>query len=145
MKAKNKTFKILVATLLSAVMLLGSSIGVAAADNRDDEIMPLWTSISTIELDIAFSEDLGNALGAATKQSTASAIEGTLVLYKWVDNDWEYVNEWYNYRARGTLIVSGDFTAEPGVTYKAEFTVTAYTGGVGETETVECSKTCPSN
>ena len=145
MKAKNKTFKILVATLLSAVMLLGSSIGVAAADNRDDEIMPLWTSISSISLDIAFSGDLGNALGLAYKQSTASAIEGTLVLYKWVDNDWEYVDEWYNYRTRGTLIVSGDFTAEPGVTYKAEFTVTAYTGGVGETETVECSKTCPSN
>ncbi|MBR7151127.1 MAG: hypothetical protein IKD02_02135 [Clostridia bacterium] len=145
MKTKNKTIKVLVATLLSVVMLFGASIGVVAADNRDDGIMPLWTSISTIELDVAFSGDLGNALGAATKQSTASAIEGTLVLYKWVDNDWEYVDEWYNYRTRGTLIVSGDFTAEPGVTYKAEFTVTAYTGSVGETETVEYSNTCPSN
>ena len=47
----------------------------------------------------------------------------------------------YAQKAVGTLIVTAEFTAEPGATYKAVFEVTAYTGNAAETETVECIET----
>ena len=48
-----------------------------------------------------------------------------------------------SHRTRGTLAVSGEFSCESGVTYKAEFVVTVYTGTFAETETTEISKRCP--
>jgi hypothetical protein len=92
---------------------------------------------------MSFDGNDGNVSGLASKQSTATTIEGTIYLYKLVDNDWVYVNEWYKGHPRGTLAISGDFACESGVTYKAVFVVTAYTDNIPESETVEYIEQCP--
>lgn len=112
------------------------SIGVNA-------ISPRWISIYSIDLCIGFDGTLGNVSAVVTKQSTATSVEGTVTLYELVDDEWSYVGEWYNSKSRGTLVVSGDFACQSGVTYKAVLVVTAYTGTTPETETVEYIDECP--
>ncbi len=137
----SKNAKKVVSRILSVSLLLCMAISILSISAF--AVTPRWVSINSIDLNIAFNGERGNALGSASKQSTANKIEGPLTLYELVDGEWEYIDEWYNSRTRGTLAVSGDFTCESGVTYKAVFVVTAYTGTASETETVEYIDTCP--
>ena len=140
-----KSVKTVISLVLVSVMALCFSVNIFAIDDQVQYVTPRWTSIYHIDLDLGFSGTTGTFLAAASKQSTANLIEGTVYLYKWVNNDWQYINEWYKSKAVGTLGIGADFTAERGVTYKVVFEVTAYTNGVPETETVEYSETCPRN
>ncbi len=136
-KFSKKYVRICLATVL-LISCLASVCGIYAA-----AVTPRWVSILSMEVDMVFDGNEGEALGIATKQSTASKIEGTVYVYKLVGEDWIYVDEWYNSKTRGTLAVGDTFPCESGVTYKAVFVVTAYTGTTPETETVEYIETCP--
>lgn len=129
-------FRKVVSLVLTLVLISSFAVNINAAT-------PRWANVHSISLVITFDGSNGNASGVAIKQSTETRIEGTLYLYELIDDDWEYIDEWYNSKTRGTLAVSGDFTCESGVTYKAVFVVTAYTGTASETETVEYIDTCP--
>ena len=131
------------AMMLLVVLLCSFFVNVSASERSETTVTPRWVSIYSINLNMAFDEYSGVVTAVATKKSGASLIEGTLYLYKLVNGEWVYMNEWYKSKAIGTLGVSGDFISESGVTYKGVFTVTAYTNGVPETETVEYTKTCP--
>lgn len=135
-----KTTKITVTLLLALAMIIPATLGAFAA--LPETVQPRWTSIAIIELDIAFVGSDGNATGLARKQSTATNIEGILTVYKLVDGEWVFVDDTSGEKPVGTLALSVDFYAEEGVTYKAEFEVTAYTGNSPETETVEHIETC---
>ena len=130
-----RTTTIIVTLLLALAMMVPATIGVFAA--LPEQVQPRWTSISSIELDLAFDGTEGNATGLARKQSTATNIEGTVTVYKQVGSDWVFVADGYAQKAVGTLFVSVDFVAEKNTTYKMVFSVTAYTGSAAETETVE--------
>lgn len=65
------------------------------------------------------------------------------MVYRKNGNNWIKIDEAYKSVTRGSLAVTIDFTAESGVTYKAEWTVTAYTNNVPETVVIEDIKTCP--
>lgn len=134
--AQKNYFRNVVSLILTLVLIASFAVNIKAAT-------PRWANIHSISLVITFDGSNGNASGVAIKQSTETKIEGTLYLYELIDDDWEYIDEWYNSKTRGTLGVSGDFTCESGVTYKAVFVVTAYTGTTSETETVEYIDTCP--
>ena len=136
-----KTTKITITLLLVLAMLVPATVGALAASSQ--KVQPRWASIATIELNMTFDGDEGNATGGTRKQSTATNIEGTLTVYKLVGNSWVFVADGYAQKVVGTVVVIVDFYAESGVTYKAEFEVTAYTGSAAETETVETIKTCP--
>lgn len=140
MMQKRKNLKP-ISVMLTLVILVGVLQNIGAL--TCNAVTPRWVSINAIELNMSFDGSYGNALGTASKQSTATSIEGTLTLYKLVDDDWVYMDEWYNSKTRGTLAVTGDFTCESGVTYKAVFVVTVYTGTTAETETVEHIDECP--
>lgn len=133
---RKKNLRKIVSLILTLVLTAFFAINIEAAT-------PRWTNIHSISLGITFDGSDGNASGVAIKQSTETRIEGTLYLYELIDDEWEYIDEWYNSKTRGTLVVSGDFTCESGVTYKAVFVVTAYTGTTSETETVEYIEQCP--
>ena len=135
--------KSLITILLLVVIVFAMTMNVAAKENSTTNPEPRWVSIFTIDLNIAFNNGTGTVSGIATKQSTANMIEGTLYLYQFIDDEWVYVDEWYKSKAVGTLGINATFVCERGVTYKAVFTVTAYTNGVAETETIEYSKICP--
>lgn len=130
-----KTTKILVTVLLALAMIIPAAVPAFAA--IPETVQPRWTSIATIQLDMTFDGADGNATGVARKQGTATNIEGTVTVYKQVGNDWVYVEDTYAQKSVGTLIVSVDFYAEEGTTYKMVFEVTAYTGNAAETETIE--------
>jgi hypothetical protein len=138
MQKKVKKIISLTVTIVLLLCFLSNAflIGITAAT-------PRWVNIYSIELDIVFDGNYAIASGIASKQSTATSIEGTLTLYELEDDEWVEIGEWYNSKSRGTLAVSGEFTCESGVTYKAVFVVTAYTGTSAETETVEYTKQCP--
>lgn len=142
MKNKKRAIAV-IALVFTLITVWCFPMGAYAAENERTQIQPRWNSILSIDGDITFCGTDGNATGMASKQSTASLIEGTLVLYRQSGDDWIYMDEDYNSKSRGTLAVSIDFEAVSGVTYKFEFTVTAYTNGVGETKTIEYSETCP--
>lgn len=137
-----KKTKIIVFVALMLVMSTMMSFNVFAAESNDNLIMPLWESLSCVELDMTFVDGNGNAVGIARRQASATGIEGTLYLYKEVDGEWVYIDENYVGFPRGSLAVGIDFPCESGVTYKAVFVVTAYTGSAAETETFECIDTC---
>lgn len=139
---KKKNVKRVTSAFLSAVMLLGCLMSVCAVNAG--AATAIWEGIYTIDLGMAFDGDVGTACGIASKQSKASMIEGTLYVYMLVnDEDWVYIDEWYNSKTRGTLGVEGTFPCESGATYKTVFVVTAYIDGVPETETVDYIKVCP--
>ena len=139
---KKKSIKRVTSAFLSAVMLLGCLMSVCAVNAG--AATARWVGIFSIDVVMGFDGDVGTVSGVAIKQTTASMIEGTLYVYMLVnDEDWVYIDEWYNSKTRGTLGVEGTFPCESGATYKAVFVVTAYTDGVPETETVERIKVCP--
>ena len=136
-----KIIKKVVPVCLAAILLCSFSVylfatSVSAATMR-------WASILSMEVVMTFDGNEGIVTGVASKQATASKIEGTVYIYKLVGDDWIYVDEGYNSKTRGTLAVEGTFYCESGVTYKAVFVVTAYTGTTPETETVEDIRQCP--
>jgi len=136
-----KSFLKVLVCLLAAIMLF--SVNTFAIGEEQSSVSPRWVSIFDIDLTMGFDGDMGNVTGSASKMSTASRIEGTLYLYEKIDGEWVYVDEAYKSKTIGTVGVSIDFDAVSGREYKAEFVVTAYTDGVGETETVYNYKTCP--
>ncbi len=138
-----KITKTIITAILGLVMLSAVSLPIfAAGGDETTTIQPRWTSIATASVDMSFSGTSGNATGTAAKQSTATSIEGTVIVYKMVGSQWIYVAEGYATKKLGMLIVSVDFTCQKGVTYKAVFDITAYTGTAIETATFEYIECC---
>ncbi len=139
---RNKLMKAIISFSLALLMLYSLTVPVFAAKNEEPTVQPRWTSIATMDLDMTFVGNQGNASATARKQSTASHIEGLLYVYKWTGSTWQYVGEASGSKTVGTLGLSVDFVGEPGVQYKAVFYAGAYTNGISEWETIECLKTC---
>ena len=136
-----KIVKKVVSVCLAAIMVCSFSVCLFATSASAATMR--WASILSMEVDMAFDGNEADVSGIASKQTTATKIEGTVYVYRLVGDDWVYVYEWYNSKTRGTLHVGGAFPCESGVTYKAVFDVTAYTGSTPESETVEYVKKCP--
>ena len=142
---KGSFAKIAVSVILTFAMLVGAAFltPVGAAQIEDPTVEPLWVGISSIDLDILFSGNMGNASGYLTKSSTASSMEATLTVYRWSGSQWVFVDSASGTKTRGTLMLSIDFDAVSGTRYKAVFDVTVYTNNVPESESIEVEKTCP--
>lgn len=138
-----KPLKIVLTVLMTVARLIPTSVSAFAALPPDDGKAEIqWTSISFMNVDIVFDGSASQASGMARRQSTASSIEGTVTVYKLVGDTWEFVADAYKSTTRVSLGVSVDFEAESGYTYKAEFEVTAYTNGTGESHTATWTEVC---
>ena len=138
-----KPLKIVLTVLMTVALLIPTSVSAFAALPPDDGKAEIqWTSISFMNVDIVFDGSASQASGMARRQSTASSIEGTVTVYKLVGDTWEFVADAYKSTTRVSLGVSVDFEAESGYTYKAEFEVTAYTNGTGESHTATWTEIC---
>ena len=140
---RNNLIKTIISLSLAIIMLCSVSVPVFAAKVPEETVSPRWTSISYMHVDMSFVGSEGNASGIARKQSTSEVIVGTLYLYKWNGSTYEYITEVSGRKTIGTLGLSIDFEAESGVQYKAVLSVIAYTNDIGESERIECFKTCP--
>lgn len=138
-----KSVKLVVSAILLAALMSALCVNIFAGN---DMIAPTWNSILSVEVDLYFDGNEGCASGDALKKSTATAIDAYLYVYKLVEDEWVYVDGWYDLSFDGVLEMDKTFTGVSGVTYKAELIVTAYTGGFGknpEKTTVERIKVCP--
>ena len=73
-----KSVKTIISLVLVSVMALCFSVNIFAIDDPAQYVTPRWTSIYHIDLDIVFSGTTGTFAAVASKQSTASLIEGTV-------------------------------------------------------------------
>ena len=138
-----KPLKIVLTVLMTVALLIPTAVSAFAALPPDDGKAEIqWTSISFMNVDIVFDGSASQASGMARRQSTASSIEGTVTVYKLVGDTWEFVADASKSTTRVSLGVSVDFEAESGYTYKAEFEVTAYTNGTGESHTATWTEVC---
>lgn len=135
---QHQNIKKFIVLFMSLILTLCFTISPFAAHvPSDEEIMPLWESIHYMEVNTNFSGGKYNAVGSASKQSTATSIEGTLTIYQEINGEWVYLAEWSKSVTRGTLAVSGSVDATTGSNYKAVFEVTAYTGNSPEYDVME--------
>lgn len=139
---RNNIIKAIISLSLAIIMLCSLTVPAFAAEKIEETVSPRWTSIANMRVDMSFDGTAGNAVGMARKQSTASHIVGTLMVYKWNGSRYEFINGISGRKTVGTLGLTIDFDAEVGVQYKATLTVVAYTDGVGEEETIEYFLTC---
>ena len=137
---KKRLFKLLVCVLATLMLF---SVNAFAANEEQVSVSPRWVSIFNIDLSLGFDGEVGLVDGSASKMSTASMIEATLFVFEKINGNWYYVDEVYGSKEVGGLGMGFEFDAVSGREYWAYFVVTAYTDGVGETETVELFKTCP--
>lgn len=143
----NKKFKYVcksITVILFCVILISNFACIASAEEYGDNIIqPRYASINTLNCSLSFTNGKGVSSGIASKKTTASNIEGRLVIYKQVGSSWVYVDETSNSVSTTILSASLNFTPESNTTYKAVWTVTAYTNEVPETAVVEKIETCP--
>lgn len=138
-----KSVKLVVSAVLLAALMSALCVNIFAGN---DLIAPTWNSILSVKVNLKFDGNEGCASGEAIQKSTATAIDAYLYVYKLVEDEWVYVDGWYDLSFDGVLEMDKPFTGVSGVTYKAEFIVTAYTGGYNknpETTTVERIRVCP--
>ena len=102
---KKNNLKKIVSVFIAAMLLLSCSACLFITNAG--AVTPRWVGILSIDLIMGFDGNEGTVSGAASKQSTASKIEGTIYVYKLVGDDWIYVDEWYNSKNRGTLAGGG--------------------------------------
>jgi hypothetical protein len=134
-------------TISIALILLALSLLFAvpsyAALPEDNAVMPLWDNISMVTSDMTFIGTTGAASGGVVRKTGVELLEGTMSIYQNVNGDWVFVDSAYNSATRGSLGVGLEFTAVPGVEYKAVFNVTAYRNGVGESVEKIVYRTAP--
>jgi len=139
---KKSLNKKIIVLLLALIMLFSCSVNIFAALPANNEIMPLWDNIAAVSTNFGFDGNQGTVAVSASKSPNADLIEGTLYVYAWEDNDWQYVDSVYGSKSIGTLGLAIEFIGETGVEYKAVFIVTAHDGQYAETETFEHYETC---
>ena len=139
---KKSLNKKIIVLLLALIMLFSCSINIFVAFPTENEITPLWDNIDVVNIGLVFDGNDGVAFGTARKSSNADFIEGTLYVYVWENNDWQYVDSVYGSKSVGTLGLDIEFIGETGVEYKAVWIVTSHDGQYAETETFEYLNVC---
>ena len=139
---RNNAIRVIISLSLVMAMICSLTVPVFAGEAGDTNVQPRWTSIRYMEVGMSFVGCDGNVTAAATKQSTASHIVGTLYLYKWNGTEYEYMAQVSGSKYVGTLALTIDFVCEVGVQYKGVLTVVAYTDNVGECHTITYYETC---
>lgn len=144
-KVKHLTIaKTALSIALSIALLFCFSLNtIAAVPDVPIDVAPCAEGLRSISVDIDFAADhVGTGTGIALPAFGATSVEGKLYMYELVDDDWEYISEWKVKDPAGSLVVSGNFVAHTGDTYKAVFVVTVCINSKTVTQTVECTKTC---
>lgn len=119
--------------VFSAVLL---TVSANATVPEDEGVMPCWENMSSINLSIGFSEDVGTATVSVSRiAGITTSIEATLEVYRKSGSRWVFVDDVSGSSTR-SLGLDLDFDAVEGTQYKAVAYVTAYGPNGAESETV---------
>lgn len=132
---KRHTLKIGISLIIMLAITISFSSTSMAALPEDNEITPLWTNISIIDLYFIFSNSDGTACGDILQKVTTTLIEATLTVYRKEGFRWVTVAS-NTASSTISLAIDTEFTAIAGATYKAVLDVTAYGTSTTDTETI---------
>ena len=139
-----KMKKRILAMVLSILTIVSFSIQISAMPTND-QISPYWNNMSTVNIDIEFSDDnIGNASVMITKiHNVTTLIEADFyIYYKTSNGGWRYLDETSG-SSNGSLYLELEFDAVSGREYRAKAVITAYSGSSSESETLYATRTCP--
>ena len=131
-----KRSKRITALILAAVIMTALVAPISAA-LPEPGITPLWQNMSQANVQLNFDGTTGYAsAGASRMPGSTTSLDGVLSVYELIGDSWVLIGG--DSKVTSTSMnLSFTFTAVPGVTYMAEFTVTAYGNGPTESETFE--------
>ncbi len=124
--------KKVVLIILSLVMLVSAVAVPVSAATADNTVQPRWTNTTSVNAAIGFIDGVGYAESMVRGNIGTSSIATDIYLYKYVDDDWEYVDELHEIQYKRIVGASLPFDAEVGEYFKAEYTFTVTKGGVDE-------------
>lgn len=132
--------KILSIILLCIICLL-SFVVMASAAMPENQVEPLYENLSSVTLQMGFSDGVGLVNATATRQAGTTKMVGVVDVYQWINNDWEFVTSFAKESTRNSLVISEEFSAQQGQQYKAIFTISAIDATLTEVDVLECVKT----
>ncbi len=135
-----KTKKLLTTALICVLCVLSLSVTAFAATGNDG-VAPCYENISTATIDIGYFDGVGLVTASATRRIGTTKMAGVVNVYESVNGEWVFVASFANESTRASLVVSGEFEAVQGKTYKAVYTITAIDATTVETDVLECVKT----
>ena len=100
------------------------------------EIAPRWIALHNISMAFDFYGNVGEATATARKFSSATGMNGVIVIYEYRDGEWVYFNSVTGSAVRDSMGMYIEFEGESGVDYKMEFIVSVL-GGVDGMEVIE--------
>lgn len=123
--------------LILAVVIMATLAMPVSAALPEPGITPFWQNMSQANVQINFVGNTGYASARASRMiGSTTLLDGVLSVYELVGDSWILIGGDSNVTS-GSMNLSFTFNAVPGVTYMAEFTVTAYGNGPTESETFE--------
>ena len=134
-----KTKKLLTTAIICVLCILSLSVTAFAATGNDG-VAPCYENISTADLDIGYFDGVGLVTASATRRIGTTKMAGVVNVYESVNGEWVFVVSFANESTRASLVVSGEFDATQGKTYKAVYTLTAIDATTAETDVLECVK-----
>ena len=136
---KSISIMLTVVLLTSFVFPFGSH-----AEENEAEVMPRWSIIAIMNMDIGFfAEGDGVVAAAVTGQSNVTLLEGRIRLFEYVNNQWVLIGDYSDTSTYASLGMELEFYAVPGRDYKAYFYVTAHSADDVERTYCKVEETCP--
>ena len=128
-----------VVLLMTFILPFGTS-----AEDTDSAIMPRWSIICVMTLDIVFfGEGDGVVSAVVTGQSNVTLLEGRIRLFEYVNNQWVLLDDYSKTSTYASLGMELEFYAVPDRDYKAYFYVTAHSADGRERTYCKVEETCP--
>ncbi len=134
-----KKVVLIVLSLVMLVSVVAVPVGAAAADT----VQPRWTNTSTVDCLITYVDGVGYAESMVQGKFGTSAITTDIYLYKYVNDDWGYVDEFHETLYKRAALSSLPFEANVGEYFKADYTFTVTKGGTDEVITRTVYYTIP--
>ncbi len=117
---------------LALVMLTSIVVIPVGATVADNTVQPRWTNASSVNCNIKYVDGVGYAEATVQGKFGTTSITTNIYLYKYVDNDWSYVDELHETRGSMRATESLPFDAEVGEYFKAEYEISVTKGGTTE-------------
>ncbi len=123
--------KKVILVVLSVLLLASFAVPAGAAAVGGNTVQPCWDNTSFVDAYFLYAYGSGYVESAVSGDFAVSSIRTDMYLYKWVNNDWAYVDELHSITYDSAAVTSLAFDAN-GEYFRADFTFTVTMYGVDE-------------
>ena len=134
-----------IALIMTVVLLMTFILPFSTyAEDSGSSIMPRWSIIYVMTLDIVFfGEDDAVVSAKVTGQTNVTLLEGRIRLFEYVNGGWSLMEDCTQTSTYASLGMEVEFDPVPGRDYKAYFYVTAHSADDVERTYCKVEETCP--